>query len=618
MITITLAPCLGVDKPFAAVTKETVALMGADVPDGLQLALFDGSGTCLAVADIIGAQAELDLDTQQAVDATTPAAPGEAVTAWLVIGDKDTHIATLPCKLIRNLIDDGAVHPSVPAERYPTVDELAKWLEEAGVIAGNVTSGAARAEQAAQNASAAAEIAQSSSQTAQRRAQEATSAKNAAAESASRASQSANSAGQFSSRASDHANKAKRSASDAENYAMQAQGAKGDASRFAKQASGAKDDALAAKRAAETAADNALESENAARQFSKEAADSASEAIAKHNAASDAHADIRRAIDTHSDRRDNPHEVTAAQVGALTEAAANGRYVRVPPDAETIVLNHLLRGLRFYAHNDAEAGPDGNSPFFVIGSQLSGGQLREDRWLAKLFYNAIEFLRAPGTERVRLEFNRPGAAARATSDAIVLWKEMVAALAEATEGLIGADGGTVGGVLRMKNPKIATDDDTAHDIALVPNGGGQGLQVQFPGGSTAMIRMKTGTLATTEEVKDGLAAKQDKLVAGENVTLTAQADGTVKIDAENNAIPKNMATGRFPNGTEKPIIDIVWDVESIYGRYAYYFSAFLDNSQVVKFLIGQDGSGSLVEREVPTKAYVDGLVGDIDAALAQI
>ena len=370
--------------------------------------------------------------------------------------------------------------------------------------------------------------------------------------------------------------------------------------------------AIDAEQAARTQAD---EAEQAAR--TQADAEEAAARKQADEALAQADETLRAAIDAHAGRTDNPHAVTAAQVGALTEAAANGRYVRVPPDAETIVLNHLLRGLRFYAHNDAEAGPDGNSPFFVIGSQLSGGQLREDRWLAKLFYNAIEFLRAPGTERVRLEFNRPGDD-KANSDAIVIWKEMVAALAEATEGLIGADGGTVGGVLRMKNPKIATDDDTAHDIALVPNGGGQGLQVQFPGGSTAMIRMKTGTLATTEEVKDGLAAKQDKLVAGENVTLTAQADGTVKIDAENNAIPKNMATGRFPNGTEKPIIDIVWDVESIYGRYAYYFSAFLDNSQVVKFLIGQDGSGSLVEREVPTKAYVDGLVGDIDAALAQI
>lgn len=81
---------------------------------------------------------------------------------------------------------------------------------------------------------------------------------------------------------------------------------------------------------------------------------------------------------------------------------------------------------------------------------------------------------------------------------------MVAALAEATEGLIGADGGTVGGVLRMKNPKVAADDDPAHDIAVVPNADGAGLQVQFPGGATAMIRMKTGALATVQEVNEAI------------------------------------------------------------------------------------------------------------------
>ena len=81
---------------------------------------------------------------------------------------------------------------------------------------------------------------------------------------------------------------------------------------------------------------------------------------------------------------------------------------------------------------------------------------------------------------------------------------MVAALAEATEGLIGADGGTVDGILRMKNPKVSADDNPGHDIAIVPNLNGQGLQVQFPDGSTAMIRMKTGTLATVQEVNNAI------------------------------------------------------------------------------------------------------------------
>lgn len=136
MITVTLAPRPGVDKPFAAVTTETVALTGADVADGLQVALFDGAGTCLAVADIKDAQATLDLDTQEAVDATAPVGPGEAVTAWLVVGDKDTHVATIPCKLIRNWLDDTAYHPPAPLPPYWTAEETRAAIEAAVSFAG--------------------------------------------------------------------------------------------------------------------------------------------------------------------------------------------------------------------------------------------------------------------------------------------------------------------------------------------------------------------------------------------------------------------------------------------------------------------------------------------------
>ncbi len=151
---------------------------------------------------------------------------------------------------------------------------------------------------------------------------------------------------------------------------------------------------------------------------------------------------------------------------------------------------------------------DGSAnPVLLIGSQVSGEGMKEDRWTLALHYDRLVLKTTPGGETHTLLFNRPGED-KANSDAIVLWKEMVAALADATEGLIGADGGTVGGVLRMKNPKVAADDDTAHDIALVPNAQGQGLQVQFPGGATAMVRAKSGTLATVADV-DGKIASHD-------------------------------------------------------------------------------------------------------------
>ena len=152
---------------------------------------------------------------------------------------------------------------------------------------------------------------------------------------------------------------------------------------------------------------------------------------------------------------------------------------------------------------------DGSAtPVLLIGSQVDGSGMKEDRWTLALHYDRLVFRTTPGGDVHTLLFNRPGED-KANSDAIVLWKEMVAALAEATEGLIGADGGTVGGVLRMKNPKVAEDDDPAHDIAVVPNGGGQGLQFQFPGGNTTMVRAKTGTLATVAEVNDAVGAEAE-------------------------------------------------------------------------------------------------------------
>ena len=98
-------------------------------------------------------------------------------------------------------------------------------------------------------------------------------------------------------------------------------------------------------------------------------------------------------------------------------------------------------------------------------------------------------------------------------------EEALADIRAMADGALKSDGGTVDGILRMKNPKVAADDDPAHDIAIVPNANGQGLQVQFPGGSTAMIRMKNGTLASTQEVNEALAAKQDKLIAGSGISI---------------------------------------------------------------------------------------------------
>lgn len=193
------------------------------------------------------------------------------------------------------------------------------------------------------------------------------------------------------------------------------------------------------------------------------------------------------------------HEVVVETVAdaldaRLTEEESDVRYLRV----DSAKTNNLQKAIRFYAHTgETPTTPDANSPFFVLGSQLKddgSGDIKEDRWALFWAYNGFTFRQAPGSGDEFFGF------ARGQSYSFVRQKE----LDEATQDAITADGGAVDGILRMKNPKVAADDNPEHDIALVPNANGQGLQVQFPGGSTAMIRMKTGTLATVQEVNDAI------------------------------------------------------------------------------------------------------------------
>lgn len=91
------------------------------------------------------------------------------------------------------------------------------------------------------------------------------------------------------------------------------------------------------------------------------------------------------------------------------------------------------------------------------------------------------------------------------------------ALDSLEERKLDKSGGTVTGILRMKNPKVAADDDPAHDIAVVPNAGGQGLQVQFPGGDTVILPVKRGTVATTEDVDSKIAVHNASEDAHEDI-----------------------------------------------------------------------------------------------------
>ena len=288
------------------------------------------------------------------------------------------------------------------------------------------------------------------------------------------------------------------------------------------------------------------------------------EAIADHNADNKAHPDLRKAIDTHADRADNPHKVTAEQVpcGETVEATANIDGAdnwgtswgfdldlrALNPDAwegrsagTVATLSTLGLQVSGSAGKNVQAkveltGSDGKVWTSANAASWQGSGLAVDYTFdppAELPNGVLEarFVTEAG-EAVNVPLRISKVSATETPSGCDVWtaqggtskrtdfaprvrattytlppqsvEEALADIRAMADGALKSDGGTVDGILRMKNPKVAADDNTEHDIALVPNANGQGLQVQFPGGATAMIRLKTGTLATVQEVNEAI------------------------------------------------------------------------------------------------------------------
>lgn len=261
----------------------------------------------------------------------------------------------------------------------------------------------------------------------------------------------------------------------------------------------------------------------------------------------------------------------------LTEEESEERYLRV----DSARTNNLPQAIRFYNHSGEEPlSPDGNSPFFAIGSQLQNGEVNLLKWASFWYYNGILFKNKDG-ERF-LGFNGPGAD-KATANSIAMWSEVMEELAK----YLTTAGGTVDGVLRLKNPKVSADDNPEHDIAIVPNLNGQGLQVQFPGGSTAMIRMKTGTLATVAELN---AAIEEKARVIDCFIAPDKSSGHCFIG--------------IGDGTEE-------HPEKALG-------VGISGDSVELYINGYNDATNFLDVTVPTKSYVDGLVGDIKTSLEEV
>lgn len=262
MIEIALSPCLSVSKPFAAGAKEQVSFVGADVADGMQIALYDSAGTVLALADVASGGATLDLDTQEAFAALDGVPVGGTVPVWCIVGDADTHIATLPARLILNALDTNA-HPPAPVPDI--VKQVAEALKAAQAAAEAAKTSEDEAAKSAQGAQAAQEAAEGAAQAA---AQSAQAAQTAATTASSAATVSTQRAAEANARAGEAAN----SAVAADDAAGRAYGAQTAAEAAKTAAETAKTAAEAAKTAAET-------SSSTATQKATEAAASAQEAL---------------------------------------------------------------------------------------------------------------------------------------------------------------------------------------------------------------------------------------------------------------------------------------------------------------------------------------------------
>lgn len=143
MITITINTTRGgtVSAPFAALATERITFQGDIIPgDNTTLAILDEHGGTLAQGHIVGAEADLDLNTCQADEATLYADPGEPIRAYLAVGDTDNLLAVIPCQLVRNALDNIAP-PAQMAPTYPTSESLLAILAQ-------MTAQADRAEEA--------------------------------------------------------------------------------------------------------------------------------------------------------------------------------------------------------------------------------------------------------------------------------------------------------------------------------------------------------------------------------------------------------------------------------------------------------------------------------------
>ena len=152
---------------------------------------------------------------------------------------------------------------------------------------------------------------------------------------------------------------------------------------------------------------------------------------------------------------------------------------------------------------------DKQYPIFMLGSQVSNGLMKSDRWVASLYYDRIEFLSDAGTEPRVLAFGAD------TADSIVRKAELDEAMdakadASALQNYLPLTGGTVTGETTIMGTRFSNNGWL---FASNISEGGTWIANKYA------AKAHTHTQGDVEGLTAALAAKQDTLTAGEGISI---------------------------------------------------------------------------------------------------
>jgi hypothetical protein len=115
--------------PFIALYSVERLALPDFVPDGTTVALLSPNGDTLALALSQGHAVTLDTNTTQAAAYAAGLPVGRSLNAFVVVGDSDNLLATVPVLVVANALD-ALAPPTQSAPHYPTSAELQAILNE--------------------------------------------------------------------------------------------------------------------------------------------------------------------------------------------------------------------------------------------------------------------------------------------------------------------------------------------------------------------------------------------------------------------------------------------------------------------------------------------------------